>query len=121
MSSISDTDRAIQSRAQQTREVSSSIYEPARQALSASRAVDSDLYRKTFALPDEHDLIILDLLKRDIDRNNWRRTFDALIDDMARTNGPLSEDYQDSKRKLALHHARYRVRVLFLLGSSLLS
>jgi uncharacterized protein YhdP len=113
MSLISDAERAIESRAQQTREALSSIYRPKQQKLAANRAINPIDYEKTFALPDEHDLSILSGRRRSVDRNDWVSTFKALTYDMARTQGPLSEDYQASKSKLARHHVLYGVSLLY--------
>lgn len=98
----------IASREHQTQSAYSK-YEAVQMELAATRAVDPDLYEKTFELPDEHDLEILSNRYSNLHRKDQQQTFGLLIYDMAKTEGPLSDSYRASKRKLARHHDHYGV------------
>lgn len=109
MSSISVADRVIASREHQTQSAYSD-YEAVQTELAATRGVDPDQYKKTFELPDKHDLRILSSRNGDLHRENSNLIFDFLTHDMAKTNNPLSNSYRDAKLGLARHHTRYGVR-----------
>lgn len=114
MSLNSVADRVFASREQQTQSAYCD-YEAVQTELAATRGVDPDQYKKTFQLPDRHDLRILSSLNGDLHRENSNLIFGFRTHDMAKTNTPLSNSYRDAKSRLARHHTRYGVRSRFQL------